>query len=249
MAESLQRENVHSARVFVQKVEKLAQELELLENGKTYGTQRLDRPDRLLPSMLIDIPCELCDPVTHEVLVDPVVGADGKSYERAHLELWLTSHDTSPVTGEQLSHTSFVPNIQLRLLCERLFSPRPPDSSGPDASNEEDSAASGRRYMYGALNDSPLQIDAVQTVPRQRLQSGKKRHEHKQVRFAEEPSCPSSTKPRCTERQHRAQGQLRENTLSNWVQGWEAHYFGVAQATHRRKGLQRSKLRVPISSE
>ena len=45
---------------------------------------------------------------------DPVIAADGHSYERAALEGWLAQHDTSPVTGQPLHHKRIVDNILIR---------------------------------------------------------------------------------------------------------------------------------------
>ena len=45
---------------------------------------------------------------------DPVIAADGHSYERAALESWLAQHDTSPVTGQPLPHKRIVDNVLIR---------------------------------------------------------------------------------------------------------------------------------------
>ena len=42
---------------------------------------------------------ELTCPITAELMVDPVIAADGQTYEREAMELWLEKHDTSPLTG------------------------------------------------------------------------------------------------------------------------------------------------------
>ena len=46
-------------------------------------------------------------------MVDPVIAADGRTYERTAMEDWL-QHHTSPVTGDQLLHTRLVPNVVAR---------------------------------------------------------------------------------------------------------------------------------------
>lgn len=46
--------------------------------------------------------------------VDPVLAADGCTYERKHMQLWLRANDTSPVTGQPLEHKHLVPNIVIR---------------------------------------------------------------------------------------------------------------------------------------
>jgi hypothetical protein len=45
---------------------------------------------------------------------DPVVAADGNTYEREAIEAWLRTHDTSPMTNQQLPHKALVPNLALR---------------------------------------------------------------------------------------------------------------------------------------
>lgn len=48
------------------------------------------------------VPPEFVDCITHLLMEDPVITADGHSYERSAIETWLKSHDTSPKTGEVL---------------------------------------------------------------------------------------------------------------------------------------------------
>ena len=38
------------------------------------------------------------------LMVDPVIAADGHTYDRAALQEWLQDHTTSPVTGATLEH-------------------------------------------------------------------------------------------------------------------------------------------------
>ena len=48
------------------------------------------------------------------VMVEPVIAADGHTYERVALEEWLLEHVTSPVTGDFLAHMRIVPNVLIR---------------------------------------------------------------------------------------------------------------------------------------
>ena len=52
--------------------------------------------------------------ISHSVMRDPVVCADGMTYERAYIESWLLQHDTSPLTNQPLAHKLLVPNIALK---------------------------------------------------------------------------------------------------------------------------------------
>ena len=57
-------------------------------------------------------------PITLGVMVDPVIAADGHSYERVALEEWLLTHRTSPFTGAALEHMHVTPNHRLRSMIE-----------------------------------------------------------------------------------------------------------------------------------
>ena len=54
-------------------------------------------------------------PLTMEVMRDPVITADGQTYERAEIESWFArGKRTSPLTGAELPSTHVTPNIALR---------------------------------------------------------------------------------------------------------------------------------------
>jgi len=67
-------------------------------------------------SLLRDLRC----PISLEIMRDPVIAADGFSYERAGIERWLSNHRTSPITGRVLAHTNLTPNHSLRHTIEDL---------------------------------------------------------------------------------------------------------------------------------
>ena len=65
------------------------------------------------------IPNELLCPITHEVMVDPVMTADGHTYERAAIERVFEGVGVrSPVTGLVLSSRSLTPNVVVRSMCQ-----------------------------------------------------------------------------------------------------------------------------------
>ena len=59
-------------------------------------------------------PLEFLCPITHEVMDDPVVAADGHSYERASVAHWLEQKKTSPITGKILPSKALNTNFTLR---------------------------------------------------------------------------------------------------------------------------------------
>ena len=53
-------------------------------------------------------------PITQEEFYDPVITADGMTYERSAIERWLEHNHTSPSTNAELPHRHVVPNFALR---------------------------------------------------------------------------------------------------------------------------------------
>ena len=52
---------------------------------------------------------------------DPVIAADGFSYERAAIEAWLHEHATSPITNLALPHKQLVPNRAIRSAIQSIL--------------------------------------------------------------------------------------------------------------------------------
>jgi len=55
----------------------------------------------------------LCS-ITHELMRDPVIAADGHTYERRVIEEWLEEHSTSPKTGAEIESKALFPNHMAR---------------------------------------------------------------------------------------------------------------------------------------
>lgn len=64
-------------------------------------------------TMLPELQC----PITHEVMREPVVAADGYSYEKSAILTWLENgNTTSPMTNQPLPDLKVIPNRTLALL-------------------------------------------------------------------------------------------------------------------------------------
>lgn len=63
---------------------------------------------------------EFVCPITRELMRDPVIAADGHTYDREGIEQWLLQHQTSPKTGLQMDSKNLIPNITLRKLIRDL---------------------------------------------------------------------------------------------------------------------------------
>ena len=60
-------------------------------------------------------------PISHEIMVDPVVAADGHTYEREALARWLSEKSSSPLTGQPMG-TRMVPNHAVKSMIANLSS-------------------------------------------------------------------------------------------------------------------------------
>ena len=61
-----------------------------------------------------------CCPITGEPMSDPVVAADGHTYERFAIARWLKTSDKSPLTGSLLPHKNLVTNYMLMSSLQQL---------------------------------------------------------------------------------------------------------------------------------
>ena len=76
--------------------------------------QLSDEARKLLMGALTTPPHAFLCPITLEVMKEPVVCADGHTYEQEAIEEWLRHHDTSPVTNAVLPIKQTFPNYSLR---------------------------------------------------------------------------------------------------------------------------------------
>ncbi len=60
------------------------------------------------------IPTKYLCSITSQIMIDPVMAADGYTYEREAIEQWLQTHDTSPRTNERLEHKKLTSNHDKR---------------------------------------------------------------------------------------------------------------------------------------
>jgi len=56
----------------------------------------------------------MSEPMLQKLMVEPVIAADGHTYERSAMKHWLQQNDTSAVTHLPLPHKRLVPNVVIR---------------------------------------------------------------------------------------------------------------------------------------
>ena len=62
-------------------------------------------------------------PITLELMRDPVMAADGHTYEREALLRWLKTSNNSPATGAPLANRVIIPNYCVKMLIQELDTP------------------------------------------------------------------------------------------------------------------------------
>jgi WD repeat, SAM and U-box domain-containing protein 1 len=66
---------------------------------------------------LLEIPHEFLCPITMEIMKEPVLAADGYTYEKEFILSWLKrGNKISPLTGSKLSHDFLQENKSLKIL-------------------------------------------------------------------------------------------------------------------------------------
>ena len=73
----------------------------------------------------MSIPNEWLCPITLSIMRDPVIAADGHSYEKSAIEEWLTRSTRSPKTNEALTNLQIIPNHALRNTINDFFTKNP----------------------------------------------------------------------------------------------------------------------------
>jgi len=74
---------------------------------------------------IVDVIDAFVCPITGEVLLDPVLAADGHTYSRAAIAKWFERRQTSPLTGAQLPTTQLLPNHAMRKAIEETRGRQP----------------------------------------------------------------------------------------------------------------------------
>ena len=65
-----------------------------------------------------DIPADFIDPINQELMTDPVMVSDGRTYERTSIQNWILTKQrtgaapTSPFSESPLAHRDLHPNIE-----------------------------------------------------------------------------------------------------------------------------------------
>eukprot|EP00271_Cylindrocystis_brebissonii_P011292 TRINITY_DN2843_c0_g1_i1.p1 TRINITY_DN2843_c0_g1~~TRINITY_DN2843_c0_g1_i1.p1 ORF type:complete len:971 (-),score=188.09 TRINITY_DN2843_c0_g1_i1:936-3848(-) len=81
-----------------------------LEKVRDIAAKAEDEHQRRPTMSFMDAPSSLFCPITQEMMVTPVLAADGHTYERLAIIQWLETNDRSPMTNVPLPSKALVPN-------------------------------------------------------------------------------------------------------------------------------------------
>jgi len=120
----------------------------------------------------------LC-PITQTKMVDPVLGSDGRTYERSAITEWLRTHTTSPITREPMTAASLVPNYALRSMIERHNTTAVPKAKKPEKTAKSTNSVSEDHHYaicvqqeeiaaYTPLNAAPANQQTQQNAEKQK---------------------------------------------------------------------------------
>jgi hypothetical protein len=70
------------------------------------------------------LPHDFLCPIEMELMDDPVVCADGFTYERSAIKTWLRRNNTSPKTNERLANKDLIPNKTLKAVMDHWIESR-----------------------------------------------------------------------------------------------------------------------------
>ncbi|NWR93318.1 WSDU1 protein, partial [Furnarius figulus] len=101
--------------------ESLANELKIESLGlRSKVLRKIEELRLTMMSVSVPVPDEFLCPITRELMKDPVIAADGYSYEREAMEHWIsTKRRSSPMTNLPLHSLMLTPNRTLKMAISR----------------------------------------------------------------------------------------------------------------------------------
>ena len=107
-------------------------------------------------------------PITNMLMNEPVMAADGFTYDRAAITDWIEFHRTSPKTGAQISPRLF-PNIEKKFQVDQWRSSQPTPTPMEAILSNIAWANSSQDVCNGLLNLSALVAQKEVLVPAQQM--------------------------------------------------------------------------------
>ncbi|XP_054976510.1 WD repeat, SAM and U-box domain-containing protein 1 isoform X3 [Sorex araneus] len=113
--------NIDGKELLTLTKESLADELKIESLGlRSKLMRKIEELKSKMKSLSSEIPDEFICPITRELMKDPVIAADGYSYEKEAMENWISKKKrTSPMTNLVLPSLVLTPNRTLKMAINR----------------------------------------------------------------------------------------------------------------------------------
>ena len=103
-------------------------------------------------------------PISQEIMTDPVICSDGTTYQREHIQRWLSDHNTSPLTGLPLDSLQLTPNLILRTIISDEFpslqmASLSPTQSPPTSPNPPSSPTTSTTFFHNLDNNNNINLN------------------------------------------------------------------------------------------
>ena len=109
----------------------------------------------------IELPKDCYCPISQELMENPVMAADGHTYDFDSITRWLQEHDTSPLTNETLPNKNLTRNHTVRKLIDTFLTLLTNETKRRELAENRLAQAEG--HLKNVLTD--LSSDELATVP------------------------------------------------------------------------------------
>lgn len=87
----------------------------------------------------ITIPRDLCCPITHLIMVDPVKNEHGKTYERSAILKWYEKNNSDPLMRGKIITRTLEPDLAMKSLIDKFLNDHP-ELKQPEEESKSDAA-------------------------------------------------------------------------------------------------------------
>ena len=131
------------------------------------GTKRArdeDKADKFAESVLASVTC----PISHSLVVQPVVAEDGQVYERERIETWLQKKETSPFTRKPMG-TQLVDSVASRSIVASAIENGLVDAEAASAWHLGSARLKVVEKLPGGLDAAKEHLDAAAKSPEREM--------------------------------------------------------------------------------
>ncbi|KAF7235241.1 WD repeat, SAM and U-box domain-containing protein 1 [Varanus komodoensis] len=127
LVDIFKRNNIDGKELLSLTKESLADDLKIESLGlRSKVLRKISELRTEMNSACVGIPDEFLCPITRELMKEPVIAADGYSYEKQAMENWIVKkRHSSPMTNLPLQKLVLIPNRSLKMAINRWLETHP----------------------------------------------------------------------------------------------------------------------------